>query len=99
MILNHISLGRILGHLGMANFFATFDHFSKSKKHVQAKTASGGLLSLASLAIMALLFLSELVYWRTTRVEDHILVDKSLGERDVDIALELHFHALACRGA
>jgi hypothetical protein len=83
----------------MASFFANFDHFSKAQSHVQAKTTSGGLLSLIALAIMGMLFVSELVYWRTTRVEDHIVVDKSLGDRDVDIELELHFHALACRGA
>ena len=83
----------------MASFFSNFDHFSKAQSHVQAKTASGGLLSLVALALMAALFVSELVYWRTTRVEDHIVVDKSLGDRDVDIDLELHFHALACSGA
>jgi len=39
------------------------------------------------------------VYWRSTRVEDHILVDKSLGDRQVEIEIELHFHALPCSGA
>jgi hypothetical protein len=83
----------------MASFFSNFDHVSKAQSHVQAKTASGGLLSLVALLIMAALFVSELVYWRTTRVEDHIVVDKSLGDRDVDIDLDMHFHALACSGA
>ena len=83
----------------MSSFFSNFDHFSKAQSHVQAKTASGGLLSLVALLIMAALFVSELVYWRTTRVEDHLVVDKSLGDRDVDIDLDMHFHALACSGA
>ncbi len=83
----------------MASFFANFDHFSKAQKHVQVKTASGGFLSLISLSIMGILFVSELVYWRTTRAEDHIVVDKSLGDRDVNIEMELHFHALGCNGA
>ena len=80
-------------------FFANFDHFSKSKKHVQVRTYTGATISLASLTVMVILFISELVYWRSTRVEDHILVDKSLGDRQVEIEIELHFHALPCSGA
>ena len=41
---------------------------------------------------MAVLFVSELVYWRTMRVEDHIIVDKSIADRDFEIALDLTFH-------
>jgi hypothetical protein len=46
---------------------------------------------------MAVLFVSETVYWRTTRVEDHIVVDKSLAERDFDVDVDVTFPALACR--
>ena len=81
------------------SFFRGFDAFSKSKKHVLVKTTAGASISLVAAVIMVLLFFSELVYWRTTRIEDHILVDKTLGDRDVDIDLELHFHALSCSGA
>ena len=79
--------------------FRTFDAFSKSKKNVQVKTLSGATISLFSLVICLVLFCSEFVYWRTVRTEDHIVVDKSLGDRDVDIALELHFHQLPCSRA
>lgn len=78
------------------SFLRGFDAFSKSKKDVQVKTLSGATISLTAIVIMSVLFISELVYWRTTRTEDHIVVDKSLGERDVDIDIDLHFHQLQC---
>jgi hypothetical protein len=78
------------------SFLRGFDAFSKSKKDVQVKTLSGATISLTAIVIMGVLFISELVYWRTTRTEDHIVVDKSLGDRDVDIDIDLHFHQLQC---
>ena len=45
---------------------------------------------------MVVLFISEVVFWRTQRVEDHIVVDKSLAERDFDIELDVYFPALPC---
>jgi hypothetical protein len=56
-------------------------------------TSSLAAVSLVALCIMAVLFVSELVYWRTMRVEDHIIVDKSIADRDFEIALDLTFHA------
>ena len=47
--------------------------------------------------IMAALFVSELVYYRTRRVEDHIVVDKSLADRDFDLELDVLFPALPCK--
>ena len=48
---------------------------------------------------MVLLFISEFMYWRTLRVEDHIVVDKSLADRDFNLDVDVLFHALACKGA
>lgn len=46
---------------------------------------------------MLLLAASEVSYWRTTRVEDHLLVDGSQGDRDVTVSLDVTFHVLPCR--
>ena len=48
---------------------------------------------------MLLLTISEVSYWRTTRVEDHLFVDKMQADRDFNIVLDFSFHALACKGA
>ena len=48
---------------------------------------------------MLLLFISELAFWRTTRVENHLLVDGSQADREFDISLDISFPALQCKGA
>lgn len=55
-------------------------------------------VSLIAGAFMLLLFISEVRYWRSLRVEDHLLVDTSQGDREFDIAMDIEFHALSCRG-
>ena len=79
--------------------FRGFDAFSKSKANVHVKTISGATISLCSAVIMMILFISEFVYWRTVRTEDHLVVDKSLGDRDIDINLSIYFHKLSCESA
>lgn len=73
-----------------------FDAFQKSKDHVQVRTLGGATISVAAGLVMLLLFVSELVYWRTVRVEDHLVVDRSQADRDFDIELDVTFHALKC---
>ena len=82
----------------MSSFFQGFDAFQRSKAEVQVRTKAGASISLLAGAIMVVLFFSELVYWRTIRTVDHIMVDKSLGERTVDISIDIHFHRLSCGG-
>lgn len=55
-------------------------------------------VSLAAAVIMLLLFVSEVVYWRSVRVEDHLVVDRSMSDRDFDISLDVTFHVLPCKG-
>jgi hypothetical protein len=47
---------------------------------------------------MVYLFLSEVALWRTTKVEDHLIVDSSQGERELWINLDVTFHVLPCKG-
>jgi hypothetical protein len=83
----------------MATFFAGFDAFQKSKSEVQVRTKFGATISVLAGAVMAVLFFSELMYWRKVLVVDHIMVDKTLGDRNVDISVDIQFHQLACSGA
>lgn len=77
--------------------FASFDAFSKSKSHVKVRTLGGATVSLVAATCMLLLTISEVSYWRTTRVEDHLFVDKMQADRDFNIVLDFSFHALACK--
>lgn len=61
------------------------------------RTNVGAALTVLSLAVMAVLFIGEVIFWRTTRVENHLLVDSGQGSREFDISLDVTFHALSCR--
>jgi hypothetical protein len=74
-----------------------FDFSKKTKDHVQVRTNVGAALTVLSLSVMAILFVGEVIFWRTTRVENHLLVDSGQGNREFDISLDVTFHALSCR--
>lgn len=46
---------------------------------------------------MFLLFISEISYWQTTKIEHHILVDTTQGDREFSIEMDVVFPALACK--
>jgi Endoplasmic reticulum vesicle transporter/Endoplasmic Reticulum-Golgi Intermediate Compartment (ERGIC) len=71
----------------------------KSKEHIQVRTLSGGVVSAASLMIMVWLLISEFAYFRSTKLEEHLMVDSSQGERNMDISLELDLLAIPCKQA
>jgi len=79
------------------NNLTRFDFSKKTKDHVQVRTNVGAALTLISLLVMAVLFIGEVVFWRTTRVENHLLVDSGQGSREFDITMDVTFHALSCR--
>jgi len=85
--------------MDMFGKLARFDTFTKSKEHTQVRTATGAVVSTASLAIMAVLLITEFAQYTTTRVEDHLMVDVSQGDRDFDISMEIDFPGLACNHA
>jgi hypothetical protein len=81
------------------SFLQGFDAFQRSKSEVQVRTKFGASISLLAGAVMVMLFFSELVYWRKVVVVDHVMVDKTLGDRNVDISIDIQFHQLGCGGA
>ena len=76
-----------------------YDAFARSKDHVQVRTLSGGVVSTVAIALTVVLLVSEFSYFRSTRLEEHLLIDKSQGERDCEISLELDLLGVSCRHA
>jgi hypothetical protein len=77
--------------------FSKFDAFSKSKSEVQVRTATGAVLSFIALLCAGLLLSSEFGFYRSKRIENHLLVDTSQGDRAFDIHLDIEFPSLSCR--
>jgi len=78
---------------------AKYDTFARSKEHVQVRTLSGGVVSAVSVVLMVWLLISEFAYFRAKRIEEHLMVDTSQGDRDMNIAVELDFLAVSCKHA
>lgn len=72
-----------------------FDVYSKVHDDYRVKTQSGGAISLVSMVIMAILFLSELSDYLTTEIVDHIMVDTTLNQK-LPIGLNVTFPHLRC---
>merc|ERR1712151_119579 len=72
-----------------------FDVYSKVHDDYRVKTQSGGLISLISIIIMAILFTSELNDYLTVDVVDHIMVDTTLNQK-LPIGLNITFPHLRC---
>eukprot|EP00913_Durusdinium_trenchii_P022408 g21048.t1 len=58
-----------------------FDLYGKVHDDYRIKTQSGGIISLVSMLIMAVLFLSELSSYLRADILDHIVVDTSLNQK------------------
>jgi Endoplasmic reticulum vesicle transporter/Endoplasmic Reticulum-Golgi Intermediate Compartment (ERGIC) len=78
---------------------AKYDTFARSKAHVQQRTIFGGILSTVSVILMVWLLISEFSYFRSTRVEEHLIVDRAPGRRIVEVSLEIDFFGVPCKDA
>ncbi|CAK9001370.1 unnamed protein product [Durusdinium trenchii] len=72
-----------------------FDLYGKVHDDYRIKTQSGGIISLVSMLIMAVLFLSELSSYLRADILDHIVVDTSLNQK-LPIGLNITFPHLRC---
>mmetsp|Transcript_78715 Transcript_78715/g.230945 ORF Transcript_78715/g.230945 Transcript_78715/m.230945 type:complete len:364 (-) Transcript_78715:53-1144(-) len=72
-----------------------FDVYSKVHDDYRIKTKSGGLISLVSIVIMTVLFISELNNYLAVEVVDHIIVDTTLNQK-LPIGLNITFPHLRC---
>ena len=59
----------------------TFDFYSKVDDDYRVKTHSGGAISMISIIIICVLFVSELKAYLTSEVIDHIVVDTTLDQK------------------
>jgi len=73
----------------------SLDVYSKVHDDYRVKTKSGGLISLASLATMTILFFSELDNYLTVEVVDHIKVDTTLNQK-LPIGVNFTFPRIRC---
>ena len=65
----------------MLRSLARYDTFAKAKAHVQTRSAVGGALTVAALLLGAALFVGEVANFARVRVEDHLAIDCTPGER------------------
>lgn len=75
----------------------SFDMFPKLDEGAGAvNTEEGGTLSMISLVVMIVLFLSE--FWSFISVDtvEHLVVDTTIGQK-ISIQFDLTFHALSCQ--
>jgi len=72
-----------------------FDVYAKVHDDYNIQTRSGGAISLASILIITLLFLTELSEYLTVEIIDHILVDTTLNQK-LPIGLNITFPHLRC---
>jgi hypothetical protein len=67
--------------VAMLRSLARYDTFAKAKAHVQTRSAVGGALTVAALLLGAALFVGEVANFARVRVEDHLAIDRTPGER------------------
>lgn len=71
------------------------DAYSKVHSDHTVQTNTGGLISIISIFLMAILFLSQLLNYLTVEVMDHIVVDTTLNQK-LPIGLDITFPNLRC---
>merc|ERR1719235_2081213 len=72
-----------------------FDVYQKVHDDYKVKTDSGGFVSMISIIIICVLFVSELKAYLTSEVIDHIVVDTTLDQK-LPISLNITFPHLRC---
>ncbi|KAI5283558.1 hypothetical protein KEM52_003318 [Ascosphaera acerosa] len=75
--------------------FARLDAFAKTVEDARVRTRSGGVVTLATLLVIAYLIWGEWADYRRVVVAPELVVDKSRGER-MEIHLNITFPALPC---
>ena len=72
------------------------DAFPKTLEDVRVRTTSGAVISLVSVALMLLLFLSELRYYMKTELVDHLIVNTTRSQK-MRVGFDISFPEIACR--
>jgi hypothetical protein len=73
----------------------SFDAFSKTAEDARIRTASGGLVTIISVALIVWLTLWEWIDYRSIEFRPELIVDKARGER-LEIHLNISFPHMPC---
>ena len=80
----------------MLDYLKKLDAFPKAIDEVRVRTTSGAVVSILSIALMFVLFISELRYYRKTEVVDHLIVNTTRSSK-LRVGFDISFPQIACR--
>lgn len=80
---------------GISTKFKRFDVYSKVHDDYRIRTQSGGLISVVSILVMIVVFVSEFNNYLAVDLVDHIIVDTTLNQK-LPIGLNVTFPHLRC---
>lgn len=80
----------------MLDALKKLDAFPKALDEVRVRTTSGAIVSILSITLMFLLFLSELRYYRKTEIVDHLIVNTTRSNK-LRVSFDISFPQIACR--
>jgi hypothetical protein len=83
---------------GLPAMLKRFDMYPKLIADHQVKTNSGAWVSLITLLLMSVLFVSEFTKYMQTEVVESMVIDTSMGEK-LRINFDVSFHAIECSKA
>eukprot|EP01138_Halocafeteria_seosinensis_P015195 gb/GECG01015508.1/.p1 GENE.gb/GECG01015508.1/~~gb/GECG01015508.1/.p1 ORF type:complete len:405 (+),score=47.57 gb/GECG01015508.1/:1-1215(+) len=75
--------------------FKKLDLYPKLVEEERLKTSSGGVVSIITLTLVSVLFVSELSRYLSSETEEHIVVDPTVGEK-LHVDFDITFHSLHC---
>jgi len=74
-----------------------FDVFSRTESEYRVQTKTGATISIISLLVMLVLFLSETYIFMSKEIRPELSVDTSLLDK-IEIHMDITFPALPCAG-
>lgn len=77
-------------------FLRQLDAFPKALDDFRVRTTSGAVVSLLSMTLMILLFISELRYYMRTEIVDHLIVNTTRSQK-LRVGFDISFPQIACR--
>lgn len=78
--------------------FKSYDIFAKTTDEVTTRTISGGLLTLASWIVMAILLMYECWRYGSTSWRSELVVDSTSRKQQMDIQFDISFPKMPCFG-
>mmetsp|Transcript_32541 Transcript_32541/g.72390 ORF Transcript_32541/g.72390 Transcript_32541/m.72390 type:complete len:425 (+) Transcript_32541:104-1378(+) len=74
----------------------SFDAFGRPAQEFQVKTACGGYLTLCSISVMVILFVTELRYFLELDTKDQMTIDQNQDQKYLNISINLTFPQAPC---